>query len=192
MQTTGLDRNIIDKFYTKPTVSKKCCDIIKQIIDINYENDIIIEPSAGNGSFIPEILKMSLNCSFYDIQPEHPIVVKQDYLTFTINDIEISDCCLSSKIHVMGNPPFGRQSSLAIKFIKKSTEFCDTMSFILPNSFKKESMQKHIPLRFHLVYQCDLEEDSFTINGEDKHISCVLQIWKKKECERVSHQISDM
>lgn len=183
MQTTGLDRNTIDKFYTKPNVCKKCCDIIKQIIDINYENDIIIEPSAGNGSFIPEILKMSLNCSFYDIQPEHPIVLKQDYLYLDTTNIELPD--INSKIHVIGNPPFGRQSSLAIKFIKKSAEFCDTVSFILPKSFKKDSMQKHVPSRFHLVYQCDLEEDSFTVNGEDKNVPCVLQIWEKKKYERV-------
>jgi len=84
-------------------------------------------------------------------------------------------------MHFIGNPPFSRRASTAVKFIKHAAK-----------SFKKESMQKHIPLRFHLVYQCDLEEDSFTINGEDKHISCVLQIWKKKECERVPHQISDM
>ena len=53
-------------------------------------------------------------------------------------------------IHIIGNPPFGRQSSLAIKFIKKSCEFCDTLSFILPKSFKKESLKKHFP--FDLRY----------------------------------------
>ena len=37
-----------------------------------------------------------------------------------------------NKIHIIGNPPFGRQSSLAIKFIKKSVEYCDSISFILP------------------------------------------------------------
>ena len=50
------------------------------------------------------------------------------------------------KIHIIGNPPFGRQSSLAIKFIKKSAEFCDSISFILPKSFKKDSLKKHFPL----------------------------------------------
>ena len=37
MQTSGLNRDIIDKFYTNPTVSKECCVIIKQIININNE-----------------------------------------------------------------------------------------------------------------------------------------------------------
>lgn len=166
-----------DKFYTKPNVCKECCDIIKQIIDINYENDIIIEPSAGNGSFIPEILKMSLNCSFYDIQPEHPIVLKQDYLYLDTTNIEIPD--INSKIHVIGNPPFGRQSSLAIKFIKKSSEFCDTISFILPKSLKNTITQTHLPLNFHLVHQHDLDDNSFLLDGVEHNVEAIFQIWEK-------------
>jgi predicted RNA methylase len=183
MQTSGLNRDTIDKFYTKSTVSKECCDIIKQFININSETDIIIEPSAGNGSFIPELFKMSSNCLFYDIQPEHSDIIKKDYLTFDIQNLELPD--LYSKIHIIGNPPFGRQSSLAIKFIKKSTEFCDTISFILPKSFKKDSMQKHFPLMFHLVYQYDLNDKSFIINNdEEKDVPCVFQIWEKRSFDR--------
>ena len=182
MQTTGLNRDTIDKFYTNPIVSKECCDIIRQFININNEIDIIIEPSAGNGSFISELLKMSSNCLFYDIQPENIAIVKQYYLCFDIKTIELPD--IYSNIHIIGNPPFGRQSSLAIKFIKKSAEFCDTISFILPKSFKKDSMIKHFPLQFHLVYQCDLNNNSFIINNEEKDVPCVFQIWKKKDHNR--------
>jgi len=183
MQTTGLNRDTIDKFYTKSSVSKECCDIIKQFININNENDIIIEPSAGNGSFIPELTKMSSNCLFYDIQPEHLGIIKQDYLDFDTKSLELPD--LYSKIHIIGNPPFGRQSSLAIKFIKKSAEFCDTISFILPKSFKKDSLKKTFPLNFHLVYQCDLNNNSFIINNEEeKDVPCVFEIWEKRDYQR--------
>ena len=162
MKSTGLNRDTIDKFYTKPSISKKCCEYFKQIIQINPEIDIIIEPSAGNGSFIPQILEMSYNCLFYDIEPEAELIVKQDYLNLDINSLDIPD--LHTKIHTIGNPPFGRQSSLAIKFIKKSAEISDTIAFILPKSFKKDSMKKHFPNNFHLIYQFDLEDNSFMIN----------------------------
>ena len=58
-----------------------------------------------------------------------------------------------NKIHVIGNPPFGRQSSLAIKFIRHSAKFCNTISFILPKSFKKDSMRNKVPLDFHLIHE---------------------------------------
>jgi hypothetical protein len=47
-------------------------------------------------------------------------------------------------IHIIGNPPFGRQSSTAIKFIKKSCLFCNSLSFILPKSFKKDSLKNKV------------------------------------------------
>ena len=53
-QTKGLQRNTIDKYYTKPAIVLTCIEYIKTKISI-LENDIIIEPSAGNGSFIQHI-----------------------------------------------------------------------------------------------------------------------------------------
>ena len=65
-------------------------------------------------------------------------------ITFVLAIKKLKNNLNSRKIHVIGNPPFGRQSSLAIKFIKKSCSFSDTISFILPKSFKKDSMKKSI------------------------------------------------
>ena len=71
------------------------------------------------------------------------------------------------KIHVIGNPPFGRQASFAIKFIKLCCEFATTISFILPKSFKKTSMQKHFSINYHLIYENDLPDNSFLVNNKD-------------------------
>jgi hypothetical protein len=185
MQTTGLNRDTIDKFYTKKEVAEKCALITQELLKINYEIDVIIEPSAGNGSFINILKQMCSNCLFYDIQPEHELIEKQDYLLLDYFNILIPD--LHTRYHVIGNPPFGRQSSLTIKFIKYSAQFCDSISFILPKSFKKDSMQKYFPLNFHLIYQCDLESNSFLINGsEEKDVPCVFQVWKKENYNRTN------
>ena len=85
---------------------------------------------------------------------------------------------------MIGNPPFGRQSSLAIKFIKKSCEFCDSLSFILPKSFKKDSLKKTFPLRFHLLLEVDLPEKSFLVAGVEHDVPCVFQIWQKRAHNR--------
>lgn len=46
------------------------------------KNDLVIEPSAGNGSFINGIEKLSNFFKFYDIEPEHERITKQDYLLY--------------------------------------------------------------------------------------------------------------
>ena len=176
-QNTGQQRNLIDKFYTHPLIARKCVKAFSERVVVN-ENSIIIEPSAGNGAFIPAIKSLNIKCAFYDIQPEHKEIIKQDYLTLDFNAIA------EDYIHIIGNPPFGRQSSLAIKFIKKSCEYSSSISFILPKSFKKESMQKHFDEHFHLHYQEDLPVNSFLVNNIKYDVPCVFQIWVRKEEKR--------
>jgi hypothetical protein len=179
LQHKGLKRNIIDKFYTKSDVASSCITLIKQHVTMN-ETDLIVEPSAGNGAFIDGIKLLSKHHLFYDLKPENADIIKQDYLTYDHREIKKRFV----KIHVVGNPPFGRQSSLAIKFIRKSCEFCNSISFILPKSFKKESLKNKFPLQFHLVYECDLPDNSFLVDGSEHNVPCVFQIWEKKETNR--------
>ena len=145
-QDKGLKRDTIDKFYTKEVVVENCVNLIKSNIDIN-SNDLIIEPSAGAGAFIKYIKKLSNKQLYMDIAPNHKDVIKTDYLEF---NEDVSDNT-KKKIHIIGNPPFGRQASMAKKFIKKSCEYADSVSFILPKSFKKESFQNTFPLNYHLI-----------------------------------------
>jgi predicted RNA methylase len=182
-QTKGLNRNTIDKYYTKDIVVELCLNIVKIYIHINTD-DLIVEPSAGNGSFITGIKSLSSNFRFYDLEPDNNEIIKQDYLLFDYDSIKKT----FSKIHIIGNPPFGRQSSLAIKFIKKSCEFCDSVSFILPKSFKKDSLKKKFPLNFHLIFEIDLLEKSFLVDGVEHNVPCIFQIWEKKITNRVVNE----
>lgn len=178
-QNTGLKRKTIDKYYTSENTVKRCIQLIVKHVEIN-ENDLCIEPSAGNGSFIPDIKTLFGHYRFYDLEPENNEIIQKDYLEFNYKSIKKK----YQKIHIIGNPPFGRQSSLAIKFIKKSSEFCNSISFILPKSFKKDSLKKYFPLNFHLICESDLPKYSFTINGNPYDVPCVFQIWVKKNNKR--------
>lgn len=174
IQTKGLKRNNIDKYYTNDEIVKLCINNIKKYLFID-DNDLIIEPSAGNGAFINYIKSLINNYRFYDIEPENDEIIKQDYLSLISNDFKEFN-----KIHIIGNPPFGRQSSIAIKFIKKSSQFCDSISFILPRSFKKDSLKKSFPLNFHLIFEIDLPSNSFLVNNIEYDVPCIFQIWQKK------------
>lgn len=175
-QNKGLKRNTIDKYYTKHSVVKQCIKIIKKHINIS-DDDLIIEPSAGNGSFIEKIKKLSNNYKFYDLEPEHDEIYKQDFLELDYEKLKKE----YKNIHIIGNPPFGRQASLAIKFIKKCCLFSNTISFILPKSFKKDSMKKYFDEHYHLIYEIDLLENSFLVNNIESDVPCIFQIWQYKK-----------
>ena len=112
-QTKGLKRKTTDKYYTKPEIVNNCIRIIKDNIKFGNK-DLIIEPSAGNGSFIDGIKSLSNNFLFYDLYPENNTeIIEQDFLTLQIQNNKVD-------LHVIGNPTFGRQSSIAIKFRNNS------------------------------------------------------------------------
>ena len=169
-QDTGKHRkNTNDMYYTKKDVAKQCIEIIKQQIE-DSELYQWIEPSAGNGAFLVD------GCVALDIQPKHTNILKQDFLSYVPN--------FEKKILVYGNPPFGKQSSFAKKFIKHATSFADVVAFILPRSFMKPSMNNVFPNNFHCMYSKELEKDSFEVNEVSYDVPCVFQIWIKKDVER--------
>jgi predicted RNA methylase len=181
MNHSGLKRTGNEKFYTKSEVVRDC---INELLKIRrLEGSTIIEPSAGSGSFTEELEKIKEigQILAYDILPEQNTnsitqITKQDFLHL--------DTKLLKNSIVIGNPPFGKQASLAKKFVKKCCEFADTIAFILPRSFKKESMQGCFTLHYHKVFEKDLPFNSFTINNEDYSVPCVFQIWQYREKQR--------
>jgi hypothetical protein len=167
---------ILDKYYTQPEIAQLCVLSFTTTVNVS-EQDLIVEPSAGSGSFIDPM--RSINCKkiFLDISPETRTINKIDFLKWT-------PPAISGKIHVVGNPPFGRQSSLCHQFIQHSATFANSIGFILPLSFKKSSNFSKIPAKFHLIYEIILPLNSFTINGINRKVPTVFQLWVKKKVDR--------
>jgi hypothetical protein len=179
MQDTGLKRNTTDQFYTKKEVANTCLDHWYKIVNPK-EDELIIEPSAGNGAFSSKIMESHISFQALDIDPKSKEIKKIDFLQLNI------DLFPHKKIHFIGNPPFGRQSSLAKKFIKHicASPKTATISFILPKSFRKESMQRCFPLRYNIVFELEISKDAFLINEKAYNVPCVFQIWEKKDTDR--------
>lgn len=164
--------NSLDKFYTNENISKKCINILEKYIDFN-NYDYILEPSAGNGSFykfLPSYKTLGI-----DLEPKFDGIKKMDYFDF----IPLKN----KKYIVIGNPPFGKNSSLAVKFFNKSSNFADFIAFIVPRTFKRVSIQNQLDLNFKLLYNEDLplKPCCFTPKMNAK---CCFQIWKKDEIPR--------
>ena len=172
-QTESIRKEGLDKFYTLPECSKKCIDKVFELYDIAGW-DLIIEPSAGNGSFLNQI--PSNNKIGIDILPEHQDIIKQDFFDY----IPPSN---NKNILVIGNPPFGRISSLAIKFFNHSAKWANVIAFIIPRTFRKISIQNRLNNKFHLVYDEELPNNPCCFIPI-MSVKCCFQIWEKKDIER--------
>ena len=177
-----------EQFYTDPKVAKKCIDIVLNLYP-NLQNYLWIEPSAGNGSFYNLIENKKIGI---DIDPKCEGIIKDDFLKWKLpsSGHRIPDPSPKApnqrhRIILIGNPPFGKQSSLAKMFIKRGCEYADIIAFILPKSFTKPSMNNAFDKMFHCMHTSDIEKDAFLIQGNERYdVPCVFQIWERKNTER--------
>jgi hypothetical protein len=172
MTTKEVRQAGLDKFYTIPAISEKCIKTIGSYYDWSTWG-LVIEPSAGNGSFltaIPTEKKLGI-----DISPEHDDIIAQDFLTYTPPP--------SGKILVIGNPPFGRVSSLAIQFFQHAAKWADVIAFIIPRTFRRVSVQNKLHLNFHLVYDEEIPVSPCSFSPP-MMVKCCFQIWEKRETKR--------
>ena len=185
------DDSTLEKYYTQTYIAEICCNIFKKHININPDKDIIIEPSVGTGSFIKPLLKLTNNLKCYDIDKslfniknEYQNDIYSKYVKYndflSINILP----CNENKIYVIGNPPFGRQSTLAIKFIQHMCCFCDAFGLILPKSFLKPTLYNKINNYFHLVHTTDISNNAFIYNNKDYNVPCIFAIYIKKDYTR--------
>ena len=174
--TTGLRRGGNEKFYTRDAIAKQCVADLVKVVTIDPDKDLLLEPSAGSGAFLPHLEQLA-NCLIaLDIQPESNDVLRQDFLAWDGAELRLPH---GGRIITVGNPPFGRQASLAFRFIKHAATFSEYIAFILPRSFMKPSMQARVPLEFHLVHQRELDLNAFTIDDRPHYVPCVFQIWQR-------------
>ena len=77
--------NELDKFYTAPHLASKCVGEFNEHVNI-CDGDVVIEPSAGDGSFARFFwTKESLQFDAYDLAPEHNDIKKQEFLEFDLS-----------------------------------------------------------------------------------------------------------
>ena len=158
----------LDQYYTNPIIAEYYYDIFKKYLN---GNEILIEPSAGSGSFsklLPD------NAIKLDIDPKSADIQKMDYFEFKPDDKDYG---------VIGNPPFGKNASLAIKFFNHS-KYANIIGFILPRSFRKPSVFNRLDKNFRLVFEEILPENSFIFNNKKYDVPCVFQIWRKSDKPR--------
>jgi hypothetical protein len=162
------------KSYTSKDVAGFCWDKILEHFSVN---ESFLEPSAGGGAF----LRNDLDIEAYDLDPKKDVITKADYL-------EIANNVSEGKV-VVGNPPFGFASSLALRFINES-KGAKAVCFILPRTFQKHLFKFKVDNYLHLAYSIDLPENSFVLNGEPYDVPCCFQIWRRSTVRRERPEIT--
>ena len=168
----------LDQFFTKPEIARKyylkTLKFLKKE-NINIEDCLFVEPSAGDGSFfklLPKNQRIGL-----DLYPMAEGIIKKDFLNWTPPKTD-------KKIIFIGNPPFGYRAWLALNFMNHASKFADYIFFILPMSFQSEGKgsSKYRVKNMKLIHSEIIPNDSFyEPNGKIVKINALWQYWTKGE-----------
>lgn len=163
----------LDQFYTDPAYAKKFLNTISQHVDL-LQYDCLLEPSAGTGSFY-NLLDTNKRIGL-DLDPKYPGIIKTDFFDWVAP--------IGKKIITIGNPPFGKNAGLAVKFFNRAAEFSDIIAFVIPRTFRKTSIINRLNQHFHMIYDETVPDNSFIFNGNSYNVPCAAQIWQRKDSTR--------
>ena len=168
---SAAEKRNLDKFYTKPEIVADC---VQDIITYLNPEGQFIEPSAGNGVWLPHFD----NIIGYDLAPDTENIIQQNFFDLDLTQYE--------DIHFVGNPPFADR--LAERFIEKMSNNPTTksISLVLPAILSKYNKHKCYNKYFHKLFEKDIPKDAFMdmSTGESKSVNCVFQIWVRKDIPR--------
>lgn len=169
-------KNKLDQFYTKPEI----VDICLETLDFD-SYDLLIEPSAGTGEFYRKLpVKKRIGM---DVDPKYPGIVRMDFFSFVPKKNRI--------YATVGNPPFGKNSSVAVSFFNKAASFSTTIGFILPRTFRKVSIQNRLNVSFHLLKEIILPLESFyLLEGQTYSVPSVFHVWERRDYPRKKIKLS--
>jgi hypothetical protein len=163
----------LDQYYTGPELAQYFLDKVQELLPY-ADYDMVLEPSAGTGSFynLLDTRRVGL-----DLDPKCTGVQKQNFYDYMAP-------IPHGKILTVGNPPFGKNASDAVKFFNHSAKFSQAIAFVLPRTFRKTSLINRLDENFHLIFDETVPDQSFIHEGKPYDVWCTMQIWIRKENKR--------
>jgi len=167
----------LDQFYTRPQLAEK---YVATVIERWCDPDVLfVEPSAGAGAFLEPLLNAGRKVRAVDIDPQSPDIRCADFLAS--EDIFAGE---HSAIVVIGNPPFGKNACMAVRFFNHAAAHADEIAFIVPRTFRKNSLQKRLHSNFHLSNDDNVERHAFLLSGNPHDVPCAWQVWTRHSIKR--------
>ena len=161
----------LDQFYTDPALARALTARLLAFLDARGLRHVgFLEPSAGEGAFVDALadLRPSAQRWACDLDPKHREAQRSDFFAFE-QTAEV----------VFGNPPFGKNATLAVRFFNHAARSARVIAFIVPRTFEKDSLKNRLDDRFELADQTAIDPRSFRLNGENVAVPCVFQIWER-------------
>jgi predicted RNA methylase len=141
--------------------------IVKEQVKGISPDSTVCVPGAGIGSYIVALLEAGVkpeNIVAVELNPRYGELGEGIFKRFGVNYVfaDFLEWVPDMRFdYVVGNPPYGKNASLAVKFLNKAPELADNVSYVLPRTFRKPSVLNRINEHLHLVDDVDVSDETF-------------------------------
>ena len=167
----------LDQFYTHPKLAQSFAS--KVLTRWSDPDVLFVEPSAGDGAFLNPLIEANRKVRAVDLDPQTTNIQRKDFL-----EDESIFWGKHSAIVVVGNPPFGKNACMAVRFFNHAAKWADEIAFIVPRTFRKGSVHKRLHKHFHLTIDKEIKKYAFLRDGVPHDVPCAWQIWTRKVNKR--------
>ena len=183
-----------EQYYTPRSLAKSLIvDVLNVVVEKSgtyfLDTDCLwVEPAGGTGNFVNTVKELGHRVWSCDIEPKSEGIQRFDFLELDVTAFK------NKHVIVYGNPPFGRNNSLSVKFFNHAADVAEYIAFLVPRSWRKWSVQDKLDNRFHLVFDRDVTEhfvDEENIDLSGIGIRTCFQIWKKSTSLRKPVEVED-
>ena len=175
------------KFYLKPLVN----EILDQLPPDMFTSPdtTFLDPALGGGQFLREVIKRLRaeghsddnirsriwGCEIRELRLKYAVrfggvisdhLITTDFLSYDWGNMKFDV--------ILGNPPYGKNSNLAVEFLNKSGLLAPRVCFVLPRTFRKTSILNRIDPYMHLRVDHTVPDHMFPAP-----ILTCYQVWEK-------------
>lgn len=161
----------LDQYYTRPDIAAHLYAVFREYFD--PKGLLMVEPSAGTGSFCRLLPFGSLA---FDVEPKYRGIQTADFLTMHIQS--------DRPLGIIGNPPFGKNASMAVRFFNHAAWQSNVIALILPRSFRKGSIVNRLDRAFHLLHEKEVPANAFLFRSKPYNVPALFQIWERRPEQR--------
>lgn len=191
MKNGQIEKENLDQYFTP---QDKADEYALMVVERFGVDATYIEPTAGAGAFVQAIINAGVspdNVVAFDLDPKVEECAGVPIIQMDFNDLSVND--VSGRV-VIGNPPYGKGGSLAMRVMNHLTD-CGAIAVCFLNPLcvgRKHFTAKTIHEKLHLIDSRRFPENVHFIypneDGKkltkDNPVRCEFQIWEKKSTNR--------
>jgi len=178
MQNGSADSNKFkDAYFTKPSDVDWCYKKLEALYG-DLTGKTALEPACGSGVFVKAAPQMVWITN--ELFPEFSQGMTHDFgLDFAKGDRSV----LGTYDFVIGNPPYGKASNLARKFLLNALEHSSVVAMVLPKALRRHTQwDKYVPADCKVVCEEDLPTQSFDLpDGSTKEVGTFFLVVERQD-----------